>query len=279
MWDLPEPGIEPVSPLLAGGFLTTGPPGKNDKTIIIIFFFKLKTKKIRPIPESLLGNPWQSLLPLLSAHKPSVDNTRSRASPSMIYKLCLLPGNLAHLETALEHLSCPSGFSKPTKNVQGTHRWTLASCNVILPAKKVVGVQEEHRAAWRRWRLLRNRGQTVLLEIRERGASSLALGDRKDHQGGRGGGMLWVGGTAWAGHCGQNTARWGVLGFISSKTTWASKYHQPTWLDFWMPTGCGCGMVPNNGGFFCGIEGGQDRQSRSLFFCLFVHVFNFCYLW
>ena len=122
MWDLPEPGIEPVSPLLAGGFLTTGPPGKNDKTIIIIFFFKLKTKKIRPIPESLLGNPWQSLLPLLSAHKPSVDNTRSRASPSMIYKLCLLPGNLAHLETALEHLSCPSGFSKPTKNFQGTHR-------------------------------------------------------------------------------------------------------------------------------------------------------------
>ena len=38
MWDLPEPGIEPVSPLLAGGFLTTGPPGKNDKTIIIFFF-------------------------------------------------------------------------------------------------------------------------------------------------------------------------------------------------------------------------------------------------
>ena len=28
MWDLPEPGIEPVSPALAGGFLTTGPPGK-----------------------------------------------------------------------------------------------------------------------------------------------------------------------------------------------------------------------------------------------------------
>ena len=28
MWDLPEPGIEPVSPALAGGFLTTAPPGK-----------------------------------------------------------------------------------------------------------------------------------------------------------------------------------------------------------------------------------------------------------
>ena len=28
MWDLPGPGIEPVSPTLAGGFLTTG-PGKS----------------------------------------------------------------------------------------------------------------------------------------------------------------------------------------------------------------------------------------------------------
>ena len=28
MWDLPRPGIEPLSPSLAGSFLTTGPPGK-----------------------------------------------------------------------------------------------------------------------------------------------------------------------------------------------------------------------------------------------------------
>ena len=28
MWDLPGAGLEPVSPALAGGFLTTAPPGK-----------------------------------------------------------------------------------------------------------------------------------------------------------------------------------------------------------------------------------------------------------
>ena len=28
MWDLPGSGLEPVSPALAGGFLTTVPPGK-----------------------------------------------------------------------------------------------------------------------------------------------------------------------------------------------------------------------------------------------------------
>ena len=29
MWDLPRPGLEPVSPALAGGFLTTAPRGKS----------------------------------------------------------------------------------------------------------------------------------------------------------------------------------------------------------------------------------------------------------
>ena len=35
MWDLPRPGLEPVSPALAGRFSTTVPPGKPT-----IFFFK-----------------------------------------------------------------------------------------------------------------------------------------------------------------------------------------------------------------------------------------------
>ena len=31
MWNLPKPGIEPVSAALAGGFLSTAPPGKSQK--------------------------------------------------------------------------------------------------------------------------------------------------------------------------------------------------------------------------------------------------------
>ena len=34
MWDLPRPGIEPVSPALAGGFFTTEPPGKPARRIL-----------------------------------------------------------------------------------------------------------------------------------------------------------------------------------------------------------------------------------------------------
>ena len=33
IWDLPGPGLKPVSPALAGGFLTTAPPGKSDKLV------------------------------------------------------------------------------------------------------------------------------------------------------------------------------------------------------------------------------------------------------
>ena len=34
MWDLPGPGLEPMSLAVAGGFLTTAPPGKS---VVVIF--------------------------------------------------------------------------------------------------------------------------------------------------------------------------------------------------------------------------------------------------
>ena len=33
MWDLPRSGIKPMSPALAGRFLTTGLPGKSGLTV------------------------------------------------------------------------------------------------------------------------------------------------------------------------------------------------------------------------------------------------------
>ena len=39
MWDLPGPGLKPMSPALAGGFLTAAPPGKPHK-----FFLFWKTQ-------------------------------------------------------------------------------------------------------------------------------------------------------------------------------------------------------------------------------------------
>ena len=42
MWDLPGPGIEPMSPALAGRFLTTAPPGKSYKILLFNLFYNHK---------------------------------------------------------------------------------------------------------------------------------------------------------------------------------------------------------------------------------------------
>ena len=41
LWNLPGPGIEPMSPVLAGRFLTTGPPRKSPLVVLRLssFFF------------------------------------------------------------------------------------------------------------------------------------------------------------------------------------------------------------------------------------------------
>ena len=36
MWALPGPGVKPVSPALAGGFLSTAPPGKSSLSILML---------------------------------------------------------------------------------------------------------------------------------------------------------------------------------------------------------------------------------------------------
>ena len=48
MWNVPGPEIEPMSPALAGGFLTARPPGKGKVKVlvaqlcpILFFFFKI----------------------------------------------------------------------------------------------------------------------------------------------------------------------------------------------------------------------------------------------
>ena len=42
MWDLPRPGLEPVSPALAGRLSTTAPPGKPKKYFFNCMFLFLK---------------------------------------------------------------------------------------------------------------------------------------------------------------------------------------------------------------------------------------------
>ena len=59
MWDLPGPGIKPMSPALVGGSLTTGPPGKSLSYLFfcfsafIIVAAKIANPPLKMAPESL----------------------------------------------------------------------------------------------------------------------------------------------------------------------------------------------------------------------------------
>ena len=55
MWDLPRPGLEPVFSAMAGGFLTTAPPGKpHDKFFMYVISFNPPSETEQD-PVGLLG--------------------------------------------------------------------------------------------------------------------------------------------------------------------------------------------------------------------------------
>ena len=62
MWDLPGPGIEPVSPALAGGYLTTALPGKSQdsrsytsvKITLLKSLYSFRCFLTTPVPQILI---------------------------------------------------------------------------------------------------------------------------------------------------------------------------------------------------------------------------------
>ena len=68
MWNLPGPGMEPMSPALAHGFLITGPPRKSNK-----YFFKMAVEWMEMhIPRTLwmLRGRWYCLSVIFCILKP-----------------------------------------------------------------------------------------------------------------------------------------------------------------------------------------------------------------
>ena len=62
MWDLPRPGLEPVSPALAGGFSTTVPPGKSLQCFLMSSSPHLLNSSA---PEFLFGSFFRVLISLV----------------------------------------------------------------------------------------------------------------------------------------------------------------------------------------------------------------------
>ena len=58
MWDLPRPGLEPVSPALAGRLSTTAPPGKPRNTLLRCCFSKHSKGKLKTRLAISRDNRW-----------------------------------------------------------------------------------------------------------------------------------------------------------------------------------------------------------------------------
>ena len=69
MWDLPEPGLEPVSPALAGRFSTTAPPGKP-----VMCSFQIPHKS--EIIQRLSFCMWLILLSMMSSRFNHITNDK-----------------------------------------------------------------------------------------------------------------------------------------------------------------------------------------------------------
>ena len=54
MWNLPGPGMEPVSPALAGGFQSAAPPGKSS-SLFLYFFTSLLSVYLTKLHEDRNG--------------------------------------------------------------------------------------------------------------------------------------------------------------------------------------------------------------------------------
>ena len=98
MWDLPRPGLEPVSPALAGGFLTTVPPGKPLDGVSLAHFIDETAKAkegsvVRPEVTKLASlekGPQDQILTLhVSAFSPLSAIRSCLASLAMPYSVTL----------------------------------------------------------------------------------------------------------------------------------------------------------------------------------------------
>ena len=87
MWTLPGPGIKPVSPALADGFLTSGPPGKPITSVVFfspqnMCFLQYETWSFLPLPVcvpfSLLEYLCQHSLPVLVPSSECVSQLRPK---------------------------------------------------------------------------------------------------------------------------------------------------------------------------------------------------------
>ena len=116
MWNLPRPGLEPVSPALAGRFPTTAPPGKP---LCIHSYLQPRLLLFPTLPLGFLSSTWNQRHPLWQW--------------SCWFPLIPLPGRIT-VVTELEQWGCVCGGVGiyPGKKVIDSHTFFLRFCSFSL---------------------------------------------------------------------------------------------------------------------------------------------------
>ena len=85
MWDLPRPGLEPVSPALAGGFLATAPPGKPPSWPFYLRHLSSVSDALAPWENSLgvAQNPQDAKAAFINSSKISIKACRCNSVPGI----------------------------------------------------------------------------------------------------------------------------------------------------------------------------------------------------
>ena len=138
IWDLPGPGIEPMSPALAGGFLTHEPPGNSpmagwtDFHCISITFSLEKKKKCLEAPR-LLPGIFQSPIP-----RPPIIGliVGSVCTQSTCRELILLPSLLL---TSLSWVRC----FRPAPVLVQSHPQTPSIPSAFFSGCSLIGLQRK----------------------------------------------------------------------------------------------------------------------------------------
>ena len=144
MWDLLGPGLEPVSPALAGEFLTTAPPGKSPWTC---FYANIPASgKIQLRFSVLILLPWWSVKSDGRFAVPQKVKSRVTIGPSNFtprYKLkrifCSHKKLYTDIHSSLIHIS------QKVETTQMSINWQMDKQNVVSPYN---GILLSHKKEW-----------------------------------------------------------------------------------------------------------------------------------
>ena len=107
MWDLPRPGIEPMSPKLAGRFLPTGLPGKSLPSYLTVGGLRPGKSRNLPTVAQLIKSLIRGLQPERLFSSAVLGVTPCSASVPWETSLCSVSGTMLLTYLAFRYINCP----------------------------------------------------------------------------------------------------------------------------------------------------------------------------